>query len=65
MGDADNTCCVATVRAWNIAQFEQTIRHYPGNWHLITDPADLTPDRLKDINLRAIFFPHWNWRKGA
>lgn len=55
------TYCVATVRPWNIAEFETTIRHFPGHWHLITDPDALTLERLREIKPKAIFFPHWNW----
>lgn len=51
---------LATVRPWNIEAFENIVRHYPGNWHLITDPKDLTPAEIEVLNPRYIFFPHWN-----
>jgi methionyl-tRNA formyltransferase len=54
--------CVATVRPWNIAQFETMIRHLPGHWHLISEQPGLTLERLQAIKPRAIFFPHWNWK---
>lgn len=56
------TYCVATVRPWNIAEFENTIRHFPGHWHLVTGKDELTSDYLRRIKPRAIFFPHWNWK---
>lgn len=54
--------CVATVRPWNIAEFENSIRHFPGDWHLITEEPLLNLDHLRAIEPKAIFFPHWNWK---
>lgn len=51
---------VATIRQWNIKAYNDTIRNYPGKWHLITDVIDLTLDKIKLLNPRYIFFPHWN-----
>lgn len=51
---------VATIRPWNIDTFENIIRHYPGNWHLITDPKNLTAARIRRLKPRYIFFPHWS-----
>ncbi len=56
------TYCVATVRPWNIAEFENSIKHLPGDWHLVTEEPDLHYQRLQAMNPRAIFFPHWNWK---
>ena len=54
--------CVATVRPWNIAEYENSIRRLPGEWQLITEEALLTLEHLRAIKPRAIFFPHWNWK---
>lgn len=51
---------VATVRPWNIKVYDEVIRHNPGRWHLITNPDELTLDKLQPINPQYIFFPHWN-----
>lgn len=51
---------VATVRPWNIEAYENIIRHYPGVWHLITDPKHLTQSEIGKLGPRYIFFPHWN-----
>ncbi len=51
---------VATVKSWNIDVFNRIIKNYPGVWHLITDPKELTVERIKAIAPRYIFFPHWN-----
>jgi methionyl-tRNA formyltransferase len=58
----ESTYCVATVRQWNIAEFENSIRHIPGQWHLITEQSLLTHEQLQAIKPRAVFFPHWNWK---
>lgn len=52
---------VAATKHWNIRAFEQYSPVLPGDWHLITDPADLTVERLADINPGFVFFPHWSW----
>ena len=51
---------VATVRPWNIRAFESTIKHFPGEWHLVSEPKELTEDLVRDVEPRYIFFPHWN-----
>ncbi len=56
-----NTYLVATIKLWNIKMFKEKIRHYPGHWHLITDPQKLTVEQIKKIMPRYIFFPHWSW----
>lgn len=51
---------LVTIKDWNIKLFKEKISKYPGKWHLITRPEDLTLERLKKINPRYIFFPHWS-----
>lgn len=54
------TFVLATLKPWNIKTFNEVIKHYPGNWHLITDPDDLTIEKIKLLNPEYIFFPHWS-----
>lgn len=56
---------VATVKPWNLETFHRHRDHLPGNWHLITNPKELTPGRIKAIRPRYIFFPHWSWKVPA
>lgn len=51
---------VVTSKPWNIRCFHQTIRHFDGDWELITEPDDFTSDRVRDLNPDMIFFPHWS-----
>ena len=51
---------VATKKPWNIKVFNEIIKNYPGKWNLITEPQELTVDRIKSINPKYIFFPHWS-----
>lgn len=51
---------VATIRPWNIEVYKESLRHLPGKWHLITHPKQLTFARLKRLDPRYIFFPHWS-----
>jgi len=50
---------VASIRDWHIKIYNEIIRHYPGRWHLITEPQDLTVDKIRSLNPKYIFFPHW------
>jgi methionyl-tRNA formyltransferase len=56
----NETYIVATLKPWNIRVYDEVISHFQGNWHLITDPNQLTPERIKEISPRYIFFPHWS-----
>lgn len=56
-----NNYVVATIKDWNIAQYNKRTPAYNGNWHLITDKKKLTYSHLKHLNPKYIFFPHWSW----
>ena len=53
---------VATIHKWNINLYEQYSRKLSGEWHLVTDPSDLTQSLLNSLQPRFIFFPHWSWQ---
>ena len=53
---------VCTVKPWNIAAFRERTPMLAGLWHLIEDPADLSPDVLQRWSPRYLFFPHWSWK---
>lgn len=52
---------VATVKDWNIARFHERAPGMEGDWHLVTDRAELTLMRLRELQPRYVFFPHWSW----
>lgn len=56
----NQTYIVATIKSWNIKVYNDVIKKYPGKWYLITDPQDLTVERLKAIKPKYVFFPHWS-----
>lgn len=56
-----NTYIVATIKSWNIKNFDRITREISADWHLITDKEDLTFEKIKKANPRYIFFPHWSW----
>lgn len=61
----DQHYVVATIRPWNVAQYHATVSSFPGVWHLITDPGELTLKHLASIEPRYIFFPHWSHKVPA
>jgi len=56
---------VVTLKPWNISIYNEKIRHFPGNWFLITSPDELTIENLQRINPELIFFPHWSHKVPA
>ncbi|MBF0595709.1 MAG: methionyl-tRNA formyltransferase [Candidatus Omnitrophica bacterium] len=57
---AHHVYVVATIKSWNIKIYHEVIKHFPGEWHLITDPKDLTAQSIKALGPEYIFFPHWS-----
>jgi methionyl-tRNA formyltransferase len=57
---AEKHYVVVTIKSWNIKVYNDVIKHYPGKWHLFTETHELTVDRIKKINPKYIFFPHWS-----
>jgi methionyl-tRNA formyltransferase len=53
---------VATIKSWNLENFKQLVKNNPKiEFFLIASKEELTPDNLKKIGPRYIFFPHWSW----
>ena len=53
---------VATTKSWNINNFNKLKSlDKENNWFLIIDKNDLVFEKIKKINPRYIFFPHWSW----
>lgn len=52
---------VATTKEWNVERFHENAPGTEGEWHLVTDPAELTAERLAELAPRYVFFPHWSW----
>lgn len=56
-----NNYVVATIKEWQIEQYDKTCPTLAGNWSLITEPAQLTLENLRVIKPKYVFFPHWSW----
>ncbi|MCL1093800.1 methionyl-tRNA formyltransferase [Shewanella kaireitica] len=56
-----NSYVVATIKEWNISQFEKRVGGYAGEWFLMNSRSELTIENLRKINPKYIFFPHWSW----
>ena len=56
-----NTYVVATVKDWNVRNFDKMVSQIRANWHLITSKEELTLGKIETLNPRYIFFPHWSW----
>lgn len=51
---------VATIRPWNIDAFHSVIKHFNGDWHLVSEETALTTELVHKLKPRYIFFPHWS-----
>lgn len=53
---------IVTTKFWNVNNFKLLRKkNRKHKWFLITDKKDLTLEKVKKINPRYIFFPHWSW----
>ena len=59
--DTNETYLVLGSRPWNRRIFKRTIAAYPGQWHFISEPEELTLERVRELDPRYIFFLHWSW----
>jgi len=65
MSEKNHNYVVATIKSWNVRAFDERLARSPGRWTLITDPAELTADRIRALKPRYVFFPHWSVRVPA
>lgn len=62
MDKTNNNYLIATIKSWNIQRAHELISNNPRlNIDLITDKKELTFNRLKNLNPKFVFFPHWSW----
>lgn len=52
---------IATIRPWNLDRYRTWKPPAGFKKHLISSPKNLTVARLKKLNPRYIFLPHWSW----
>ena len=57
-----NKYIIATIKDWNINQYNKSIYKKSKNWFLVTDAKKLTIRYVKSIKPKYIFFPHWSKR---
>ena len=53
---------VAGCKPWSQRAFDESIRSYPGQWHYIASPDQLTAEALDELAPRYVFFLHWSWK---
>jgi len=51
---------VATIKSWNKKNFQKNF-YNKSNFYLITNKKDLNFKKIKKINPKYIFIPHWSW----
>jgi methionyl-tRNA formyltransferase len=53
---------VAGSKSWSRRVFDEVIRKYPGVWYFAAGHDVLSPEWVRSINPRYIFFLHWSWK---
>tara|TARA_A100001011_G_scaffold400437_1_gene514994 strand:- start:3653 stop:4351 length:699 start_codon:yes stop_codon:yes gene_type:complete len=53
---------VVTIKEWNIKRYNLARGNFSGEWYLITNPSELSLEKVRKINPKYIFFPHWSER---
>ena len=56
---------VAGSKPWNRRVFDEVIAAYPGAWHYIGQPGELTWESVSSLTPRYVFFLHWSWKVPA
>jgi methionyl-tRNA formyltransferase len=54
------TYVIASTKHWNVEAFSRRRSKLPGRWLIVTDDQDLTPEFIRAISPRYIFFMHWS-----
>ena len=52
---------IATIKSWNISNFNSWVAPKGFKKYLVTSPKKLTLKNLRELNPSFIFFPHWSW----
>jgi len=53
---------VAGSKPWSRQVFDEVISKYPGQWRFAGSREELSPDVVRSLNPRYIFFLHWSWK---
>lgn len=58
------TIIIATVKSWNIQNAENFKRKLADKYNIFifTNRKELSHKKIRKINPKYIFFPHWSWR---
>ena len=55
-------CVLASSRRWNQGMAASLAGRIGCRFELISDPQELTAERIASVNPRYVFFPHWSHR---
>ena len=54
---------IVTLKSWNVENAnELKEKDKTNNWEIITDRKYFTTERVKEIDPKYIFVPHWSWK---
>ena len=53
---------MATLKPWNIELFNRCKEVLPGDWHFTGEQSEISLEKVRALNPRFVFFPHWSWR---
>ena len=53
---------VAGCKSWHRRVFDERLSRLPGEWHYVGGREELSPEKVRELSPRYIFFLHWSWR---
>jgi len=60
--EESHTYIVVGSKPWNRQVFDELISKYPGQWRFAGSREQLSPDVVRPLRPRYIFFLHWSWK---
>ena len=60
-----STYLVAGCKPWSRRIYDESLAQLPGNWQFAGSVDQLTPNRVRSLSPRYIFFLHWSWKVPA
>lgn len=56
---------VCGCQPWSREIFDGEISAFPGEWHFVSSPEELTENTVRKFDPEIVFFLHWSWKVPA
>lgn len=59
------TYIVVGCKSWSRRLYQEQLSRIPGTWHFIAEKDGVTPEHIRTLKPRYLFFLHWSWKVPA